>query len=199
MSNERGYAYKALAGAYERTIIWNWAAALARDGTMPSKYEYIEEGLNLFDRSQANDITEAKAVIDSIIVSMNSSLQELLKGKFSYPEVGGVRQGIVPRYDTILDVELPDSLESDGEVLTIGSTLAEDEQGYAAVDDADEMRVRLRTVALRISSDDWDTLVSYINGEYETITDACGSKREAQYFTQRIRRQCKGLQLTGAF
>ncbi len=196
MSNERGYAYKALAGAYERTIIWNWAAALAKDGTMPSKYEYIEEGLNLFDRSQANDITEAKAVIDSIIVSMNSSLQELLKGKFSYPEVDGERQGIVPRYDTTLDVELS---YIDDELITIGSTIAQDEAGYTAIEDADEMRIRLRAVAMRISSEDWDTLASYINGEYDTITDACGSKREAQYFTQRIRRQCKGLQLKGAF
>ena len=198
MNNPRGYAYKALAGAYERTIIWNWAAALAKDGTMPSKYEYIEDGLRMFDSYDVAVATPdaAKAIIDAIIVAMNSSLQELLKGKFSYPEVDGVRQGIVARYDTTLDVELS---YIDDELITIGSTLAEDEQGYAAVEDADEMKIRLRTIAARISGEDMATLTAYITGEYETITDACGGKREAQYFTKRIRNQCKGLQLNGVF
>ena len=196
MSNERGYAYKALAGAYDRSMTWNWAAALAKDGKMPSKYDYVSNGLDLFDRSLVTGMDEAKAMIDGIITSMNSSLTELLKGKFSYPEADGVRRGIITRYDTILDVRVS---EDDAEHQTIGTSIPEIEVGYAAVDDADEMRVRLRTIAARLSDEDMATLASYINGEYETITDACGGKREAQYFTQRVRRQCKGLQLNGAF
>ena len=196
MSNERGYAYKALAGAYDRSMTWNWAAALAKDGKMPSKYDYVSNGLDLFDRSLVTGMDEAKATVDGIITSMNSSLTELLKGKFSYPEADGVRRGIITRYDTILDVRVS---EDDAEHQTIGTSIPEIEVGYAAVDDADEMRVRLRTIAARLSDEDMATLASYINGEYETITDACGGKREAQYFTQRVRRQCKGLQLNGAF
>ena len=191
--NIRGYAYVALRNGYERTLTWDWAAALLKDGSMPDRYEYIEDGLTMFDSSctTATTLEEAKAMIDTIIGSMSGSLKELLKGKHSYPGSGGV----VTRYDTTLDVELLSS-NDEGEVLTIGNTIPEHEQGYDDVDNAEEMRARIRMLAPRLRPADMAVIMSYVDGTYDTLTEAC-TAGDMQYgtFTKRMRVATRGMVL----
>ena len=189
--NPRGYAYQALANAYDRSMGWQQYAALARDGLMPSKYEYIEEGLDMFDRSHAPDMTEAKAMIDTIIKEMGRSLVEQLKGKHSYPTDSEGTQYIITRYDTTLDMVV--STTEDSETVTLSDTLGEVELGFMQVEDADEMRYRLRVLADRLRPADMDIIASYVEGNHGSLTEACGGKVEYQLFTRRMARATKGM------
>ena len=187
--NARGYAYVALTKGYERTMAWDWGAALAKDGMMPSKYEYIEDGLRMYDQYDPDmDITQAKAIVDVIIKEMGRSMQELLKGKHSYPSTGGV----VTRYDTMLDYVVHVDPRS-GVETTLGDTVPSEDLGFAAVDDADEMRYRMRVLAGRLRPDDMATLASYVEGNYETLTEACGGKVAYQLFTRRMKVATRGM------
>jgi len=192
--NPRGYAYQALTKSYDRIMGWQQYAALDKDGSMPSKYEYVGDGLNLFDRqypSYDQDITTAKVLIDTIIKEMGRSIVELMKGKMAYPSDSEGTQYIVPKYDTTLDI--PISTTAYEEEITLGTTLPSVEEGYAAVDDADEMRYRMRVLADRLRPADMATLMSFVNGDYETLTEACGGSAAYWGFTKRMRTATKGM------
>jgi len=165
---------------------WRQYAAANRDGVMPSLYEYLENALDLFDRGQYANDDEAKAMVDVIIKTQGASITELLKGKHYHPKYGD----IMPKYDTTLDVVVGNE---DGVEITVGSRIAMTEQGYGEVEDSEEMRVRLRMVASRLRPDDMVTLLSYVNGEYDTLTEACGGKQAYKTFTRRMKVATRGL------
>jgi len=190
--NPRGYAFQALTKAYDRSMRWSTFAALAKDGLMPSKYEYIEDGLRMFDSYDIASATiiEAKAIIDTIIKEMGRSLTEQLKGKHSYPTDSEGVQYIVTRYDSTLDLVIGND---QGEDITLGTSVPELDKGYAAVEDADEMRYRMRMLADRLRPADMATLASYVSGEYETLTEACGGRTQYQLFTRRMKVATRGM------
>jgi len=186
--NIRGYAFVSFTNAYNRSMGWRQFAAADKDGLMPSKYEYIEDGLRMFDQYDVANATldEAKAIIDTIIKMMGASITELLKGKHYHPKYGA----IVTKYDTKLDVVVD---SSDGVDITIGDTVPLTEAGYSEVDDADEMRYRMRMLADRLRPADMATLASYVDGTYDTLTEACGGNTQYKLFTRRMKVATRGM------
>ena len=184
--NLRGYAFVSFNKAYDRSMGWRQYAAADKDGCMPSKYEYLEDALNMFDRSLCTDLIEAKATIEAIVKTMGQGIVESLKGKHAWPKHGS----IVTKYDTTLDTVLH---EEDGLTVTLGDTVPYTEAGYGEVDSADEMRVRLRMLAGMLRPTDMDIITSFVNGEHDTLTAACGGRAGYKSFTKRMKVATRGM------
>lgn len=184
------YAYGALRGAYRRQTGWQAYAAAIKHGYMPDEYDWIHEGMTLFHQFTVATIPEAKAIIDDIIIEMGKSVLAQVKGHFVYPTKDG-EQYVTIGHDVILDQ--PTGYSPEGEELTLAKAITTTEVGYSEVEDADEMRVRLRMIAARLRPDDMATLVSYIDGEYDTLTEACGGKANYNLFTRRMKVATRGL------
>ena len=189
--NLRGYAYVSFKNAYNRSMGWSQYAAADKDGLMPTLYEYLEDGLNMFDRSQYDNDIEAKAIIETIIKEMGRSIVELLKGKHSYPQGTDGKARVVTRYDTTLDIAVGYSPE--GEEITLGNQVGEVDLGFMQVEDADEMRYRLRVLADRLLPSDMAIVMSYANGEHDTLTAACGGRVGYKSFTKRMKVATRGM------
>ena len=187
------YAFGALRGAYRRHMGWNQFAAANRHGYMPDEYEYIANGMHLFidSTTATTDVTEAKAIIDVIIVEAGRSIMEQVKGHFVYPTNDEGEQYVSIGHDVILDQ--PNGYTPEGEELTLGGVLPYDEPGYAEFEDAEEMKYRLRVLAERLRPDDMVTLMSYVDGEYDTLTEACGGKAQYNLFTRRMKVAPRGM------
>ena len=191
--NPRGYAYVAFTNAHRRMLGWQQYAAAAKHGYYPSKFDYIEQGLKLFDPMYATatqDMNTVRDLTDTIIKLMGQSITDEYRGHFHYPQGDGGRQYVTTRYDVILD--LP-TTGSDGEPTTVGAVLPAIEAGYAEFEDADLMRMRLRIIAQRLSREDMAILTSYIDGEYDSLAAACGD-RSAPAFIKRMRNACASLE-----
>ena len=200
--NPRGYAYIAFTNAHRRMLGWQQYAAAAKHGYYPSKFDYIEQGLKLFDPMYAtathnsdetlgfqNDMNTVKELVDTIIKVMGQSITDEYRGHFHYPQGDGGRQYVTTRYDVILDSP---TTGPNGEPTTIGAALPAVEAGYAEFEDADLMRMRLRIIAQRMSQEDMAILTSYIDGEYDSLAAACGDK-SAPAFIKRMRNACASL------
>ena len=193
-SEVHAYAFGALRGAYKRQQGWQAHAAASRHGYMPDEYTYIEDGMVLFNQYDVASatITAAKAIIDEIIKHMNASVMEQVKGHFTYPTNDEGARYVTIGHDVILDE--PTNTIGD-EVLTRGSVMPSIEHGYAEVENADEMKYRLRIIAERLRPADMATLLSYVDGEYNTLTEACGSKAAYNLFTRRMKVATRGMVL----
>ena len=55
------------------------------------------------------------------------------------------------------------------------------------------MMSRLRILAERLRPDDMATLLSYVDGEYDTLTEACGGKTQYNLFTRRMKVATRGM------
>ena len=192
--NPRGYAYVAFTNAHRRMLGWQQYAAAAKHGYYPSKFDYIEQGLKLFDPMYAtathnNDMNTVKELVDTIIKLMGQSITDEYRGHFHYPQGDGGRQYVTTRYDVILDSP---TTGPDGEPTTIGAVLPAIEAGYAEFEDADLMKMRMRIIAQRMSREDMAILTSYIDGEYDSLAAACGDK-SAPAFIKRMRNACASL------
>ena len=185
------YAFGALRGAYKRQQGWQAFAAASRHGYMPDEYTYIEDGMALFTQFTAATIPEAKALIDDIIKHMNASVLEQVKGHFVYPTNDEGEQYVSIGHDVILDQ--PNGYTPEGEELTLGGAISYTDVGYKEFEDADEMMYRLRIIAERLRPDDMATLLSYVDGEYDTLTEACGGKTEYNLFTRRMKVATRGM------
>jgi hypothetical protein len=171
---------------------WDRFAAAAKHGYYPSLFDYVEQGLGLFDRMYAtatHDDNSAKDITDSIIKLMSQSIAEEYRGHFHYLQDDDGKQYVTTRYDTILDSPTTDG---DGEPTTVGAILPVEETGYTEFEDADLMRMRLRIIAQRMSKEDMVILVSYLDGEHDTLAAACGDMSPPA-FIKRMRRACASL------
>ena len=188
--NPRGYAYIAFTNAHRRMLGWQQYAAAAKHGYYPSKFDYIEQGLKLFDSMYATATQNTvKDLTDTIIKLMGQSITEEYRGHFHYPQGNDGRQYVTTKYDVILDSP---TTSPDGEPTTVGAVLPAIEAGYAEFEDADLMRMRLRIIAQRISQEDMAILTSYIDGEYDSLAAACGD-RSTPAFIKRMRNACASL------
>jgi hypothetical protein len=188
----QAYAFGAMRGSYRRYLGWQAYAAANRYGYMPSEYEWIEQGMLMFNRHTVATIAEAKAVADNIVIEMGKSVLSQVKGHFTYPTKDG-EQYVTIGHDVVLDEV--QGYDDEGAELTHASAIQSTEIGYDEVDDADEMRYRLRIIAERLRPDDMVTLLSYVDGEYDTLTEACGSKAAYNLFTRRMKVATRGMVL----
>ena len=193
--NPRGYAYTALKNAWNRQLSWKAFAAANKYGYYPTLGDYIDQGLDMFDRMYAvanKDIDAATAIIGDIIAEMGRSIKSDFKGHLTYREDSEGKEVCMPSHDIILDQ--PVMLHSD-EASTIGADLPQEEQGYNAIEDADLMRTRMRIIGERINDEDMSILSSYVSGEVDTISAAFdGDYVQAMLFRRRMRAQLGSLQ-----
>jgi len=193
--NLRGYAFAALRNAHAKQLAWQWGAAAAKEGYYPNFYEYSEEALTMWDKMMTTapqDITTAKATIDIIIDEMGKSIRETYRGNMHYPTDDEGKQYMTAHHDVVLDQPL--GYGDDGEELTLGSSFTEPTDSYAAVDDADVMRTRLRLIASHIRESDMELLVQYVSGEHNSINAMFENPVDAALFRKRVRRACAKLE-----
>ena len=194
--NPRGYAYPAFAAAYSRPLSFNIMAAAQRYGYYPTNTEYINQGLQLFDRMWAtatHDDDTLRVVVTSIVKDMGQSIRANVIGHFRYTGGKGMPQWISTKHDVTLDAPISDENED-----TVASLLGDYEDGYDKVLDDDLMLDRLRLVAKRMSPQDMEILEAYIDGA--TFVEACAEKGvNVQSFTKRMRWQCESLKDTEIF
>lgn len=195
IENARGYAFAALRAAHARQLKWAKYAAASRHGYYPSVYGYTEDGLALFDRMYAtatHDLATTQDIINTIIREMARSVDATYLGHFKYLTRGRDTEYITTAHDVILDqpAEYVEGEEYD-RFSTIGTLLPYTEVGYAAFEDADLMRMRLRLVASRLNAHDMAALTAYIDGASFEDAVSAGS---TQSFIKRMRTACAGLE-----
>ncbi len=197
----RAYASVVFRNAYITCVSrYDWFAAARRHRAAPSEKEWIANGLSLYDQwSVAITTTAKKEVVD---------LSHLIV-KLMQDEVRGMARGlIVQRTDPLTKerrmtahYELSygeGNFPDDWEARTL-----EVEGGFAAVEDAEVMRGRMRLLSEILTDPEMETLAQYVSGEVETLREATLSLgyTRLQYDRMRysIRRSCKGLEMTDAF
>lgn len=82
MDNPRGYAFVSLVRGWERMCGWNWFATMNAQGMMPTKSEYISDGLRIFD-SLVLDMS-AEDATNATIKALSASLRDEAAGKLSW-------------------------------------------------------------------------------------------------------------------
>ena len=221
-SNMRGYAFVALKGPFKRQMKWQQYAAAMAYGYHPHEYDYINQGLDLFDRMYTvatHDTTDATLayanehgsyptmdelgiyvahdIVNTVIKAMGKSITDDVKGRFSYPVDDDGTQRMEPKFDLTLDST---ALTGDGEVTTKGDMIPVEEEGYTALEDADLMRMRMRLISKRLRPEDLKVLTSYVDGTHDSMTAACGGdKTTTVILMRRIRRALGSLEGSIAF
>ena len=86
VDNPRGYAFVSLSRSYERMHSWNWGAAMQSGGMMPDKVDFIQWGLDMWDRMGLDgaEMDEIKPAVDEMCKLLIGSVREQGKGALHY-------------------------------------------------------------------------------------------------------------------
>lgn len=177
MENARGYAFAALSQTWERMYGWDWFAAMNRTGMLPTKWEYMDEGLRMYDALVLDFEPQAAAL--EVTKQMQRSLRAQATGRLSFRR--GEPVGV--KYKTL--GQLPDGQYVD--------------PGFERVemrDLVDRLLVKLQDVLSPQCSRMLNVYVELggdpSNGE---LAAALGVSRQAVAKTwERVRQQADGLQ-----
>ncbi len=86
-TNPRGYAFVSLVRGWERMHKWNWFAVMNRYGMLPTKDQYITDGLRIFD-SLVLDMPYRDAT-ELTVKALQQSMRNEANGKLTFPPHGG--------------------------------------------------------------------------------------------------------------
>lgn len=190
IENERGYAFVAFSRSYEQMLSFGWAAAMKKWESFPSKYAWIGQCLDLYDRMIVSD-SDTRKVTNDIIRYQRQGLNSIFAGRFTKAHI--MNPGTLhPKYISTDDVDK----NEDDRPFEIPYT----EKGFSDIEDADIMRVRLLQVRERLNDEDYEALTLYIAGRAETLSEVVqgvmGLDKVAYNRIRRsIPRNCKGLVL----
>ncbi|KKM85431.1 hypothetical protein LCGC14_1289140 [marine sediment metagenome] len=198
----RAYASVTFRNAYQTCVTrYDWFAASKRYRTAPTEGEWIANGLSMYDQlSIAITTTAKREVVDLsklIVKLMIDEVRDIARGLIVQrtDPVTKVRS-MTTHYDLSWDKEnFPGESEA--------RTLVHEDGGFAAVEDAEMMRMRMRMLSQVLTDNDMEVLIQYVSGEAASLREASrtlgytGTMYDKMRY--RIRRACKGLEMTDAF
>jgi len=184
--NPRGYAFVAFSRAYEVTLSWDWAAALKHINLFPTKWDWIEVCLKMYD-SIMLDATDHEAVTQFVLKQYRKSLYQDVKGGFTRAKDEDGNQFLVRRYVSIDPGSVKDA---EG-----GST----DGGINDITNAAEMRTRMVRLRKVLTDKEFEALSRYVlDGSYSfketVISDLGWTKQEYDSVRRSIRYKCKGME-----
>ena len=171
LDDHRAYAFVSFRRSYEVTMGYDWAAALKKHATFPSITEWITECDRMYD-GLLLDNEPSRELVQASIKLVRQSLYEDIKGKFTRnPETGQLD----PKYYVVPEPK---------QLLT-------EEKGYAAIDDRDETRGRLRLLRNELTSLEYEALVEYMYGGHEDMKAATSALGYTQQQYDKVRRSMR--------
>ena len=177
LDDHRAYAFVSFRRSYEVTMGYDWAAALKKHDTFPSTTEWVTDCDRMYN-GLLLDNEPSKELVQTSIKLVRQSLDENVKGKLTRnPDT----EQLEPKYYVV-----PEPKE-----------LPTEEKGYAAIEDRDEMRGRLRLLRNELTSLEYEALIEYMYGGHDDMkaaTDALDYTRK-QYDSVRRSMQYKGKEL----
>ena len=193
--NPEGYAFVSFASSYERIQSWDWGYYAKQYGHMPNKFEYVRDGLDLFNKMKLDtpvDTEEdARVLVATIEKYMCDGIREEVAGKW-----GKLRDGT--RYAKeagVFDNE-GHAFESES-VETILKNRATTDTPESIVLDRAELERKLRLVRARLNEEELRVLAIHIlNGG--TMAEAAAEAGLDRKGYDRVRRRipyaCRDLE-----
>lgn len=171
VDNPRGFAFVAFDRTYSRIHSWGWGAALAKAGVMPTRKEFIAEGLDMWD-AMYRDGGDHIATTNEIARALSEGLRANCSGLMHYAK------------DNTVQVRMVSTDFSDW--VTVGMV----DDGYAQVDTALEFAARMRELIPHLSPSEAEVVAVLMGGLPDILTnieiaEALGQTRQAIQSTWR--------------
>lgn len=84
LDNKRGYAYTAFKNTYDKMCSWSWFAAYRAAGEAPTRWEYIKDGLRLYDRMMLEPGADHVKITRDIVKYLSQTNRSDCVGKLGF-------------------------------------------------------------------------------------------------------------------